>query len=170
MFCWKFTTCEQIRLLANRKRNVMLEIHNIRADSSVNKLKTKCYVGNSQHTSSLVCSTNRTGDGVTPLVDPRTPRSNTRGSNPVRSTNKTSSFSESKVLYWLAVGVSTVIWCAQYSCVWIRTHMNYHVRTHVKDPVVYVHVRVRYITETRKDPACTWNNMTITVKFLTGGY
>ena len=38
------------------------------------------------------------------------------------------------------------------------THKNDHVCAHVKDPEV--HVRVRWITEARKDPACTkkWQN------------
>ena len=59
------------------------------------------------------------------------------------------SFSKSKLLRWLAVGVPN-------PCV--HTHSQDWSHTHVIDPVV--HVRVLWITETRKDPACT---------LLTGG-
>ena len=60
-------------------------------------------------------------------------------------------FSESKMLCWLALGVPNLR-------VHTHTHKNDHVRTHVKDPVV--HITVRWITETRKEPAGTktWQN------------
>ena len=47
-------------------------------------------------------------------------------------------------LCWLAVGVPKPH---------VYTHAYEWSRTHAKDPVV--HVRVQWITETRKDPACT---------------
>ena len=43
------------------------------------------------------------------------------------------------------------VWCAQPPRVY--THANKWTHTHIKDTVV--HVRVRWITETGKDPACT---------------
>ena len=64
---------------------------------------------------------------------------------PVRSTRKMCErFSESKMLCWLAVGVPNPR---------VYTHSYEWSRTHVKDHVI--HVRVRWITETRKDTACT---------------
>ena len=53
-------------------------------------------------------------------------------------------FTESKMLCWLAVGVPNPH---------VYKHAQEWSRTHIKDPVV--HVRVRRITETQKDPACT---------------
>ena len=63
----------------------------------------------------------------------------------VRSTRKIcESFSQSKALCWFAVGVPNPhVYTHAYS--WSRC-------THVKDPVV--RVRVWWIMETRKDPAC----------------
>ena len=74
------------------------------------------------------------GDGVVQLVDHRTQDAKDRGSNP---------------MCWLGVGVPN-------PCVYTRAQE--WSCTHIKDPVVYV--RVRWITETQKDPACT---------LLTGG-
>ena len=78
------------------------------------------------------------------LVHTQDPK--TRGSNPVRKTRNKwwEFFSESIImLCWLAVGgVLNPPVC-------IRTHRN----DHVNDPAV--HVRVRWVTDTRKDPTCT---------------
>ena len=54
-------------------------------------------------------------------------------------------FSESKTLCFLAAVL--------VSNPRVYTHAEEGPRTHVKDPVV--HVKVRWVTETRKDPACT---------------
>ena len=58
------------------------------------------------------------------------------GSNPIRSTRKTSTFSESKRLCWLAVSVLNPR---------VYTHEYERPCTHITDPVV--HVRVRWIME-----------------------
>ena len=60
-----------------------------------------------------------------------------RGSNPVRSIRKIGEFFQVRLLCWLVVGVP-------HPCVYM--HAEDH--THVKDPVV--HVRVRWMPETRK--------------------
>ena len=92
------------------------------------------------------------GDGVAQWVERRSRGRKTRGSNPVcvRSTRTIcEGFSESKKF------VLTRCRCTQpHVC--IRTHKNDRSRTRVKDPVVLV--RVRWIAETRKDPACTLYN------------
>ena len=54
------------------------------------------------------------------------------------------SFSESKMLCWVALGVPNLR---------VYTHAQEWSRTHVEDRVA--HVRVRRITETRKNPART---------------
>ena len=61
------------------------------------------------------------------------------GLNPVRSTRKTE-------LFWVKQVVLTHCRCAQPSCVYMHSYER--PCTHVKDPVV--HVRVWWITETRK--------------------
>ena len=79
------------------------------------------------------------GDGVAQLVEHRTRDPKVNGSNPVKSTWKTLSFSEPKGLCWLAI-------CVPNPCVY--THAYTSPCTHIKDPVV--HVRVRWIMETQK--------------------
>ena len=87
--------------------------------------------------------------GLTQLVvvSDQDPKEEQEGLNPVRSPIFLKCFSKSKMLCWLAVGVPNPHVSAQKCS-----------RTHVKDPVVHHTmsiVRVRWITETWKDPART---------------
>ena len=87
------------------------------------------------------------GDWVAQLVERRTQDPKTRGSNLVKSRKQNcESFSESKTLCRFAVGVPNSR-VSEYARIRMISRM------HVKDPAV--HVRDRWITETRKDPACT---------------
>ena len=90
---------------------------------------------------------------VAQLVECRTQDPKDPGSNPVtvRSTRNICEF------FWVQNVVLTHCQCAQPNpCVY--THSQKWSCTHVKDPVV--HVRIRWISETRRDSACA---------LLTGG-
>ena len=91
--------------------------------------------------------THKRGDGVAQLVQRRTRDPKDWGSNPVRSTRNICQFFRVKtvqLLCRLAVGVPNP---RGY------THAQEWSRMHDKDLVF--HVRVWWITETRKDSACT---------------
>ena len=93
------------------------------------------------------------------LVERRTRDPKTRSWNPcpVRSTRKKN---------WKFFRVKNVVltrsWCAQPRA---YTHAYEWLRTHVKDPVG--HVRVRWITKTRKDPAWLGSAALVTAVLLT---
>ena len=87
------------------------------------------------------------GDGLAWWLERWTRDPKDQGSNPVRSPRFFGEFFQVKNV------VLTRCRCAlQPLCVYAHTRMITYAR-HVKDLVV--HVRVQWITETQKDPACT---------------
>ena len=96
-------------------------------------------------------------DRVSQLIERQTQDPKTRGSNSeLWVWDKKLSFSESKLLCWLVVGVPTS------PRVYVRTHKNYQCQScymHVKGPrsvdVLSITMSVWWITETQKHPAYT---------------